>query len=173
MDIKTFSKSLLYRLQNDPVIMNQANLYLDFVQKGLSLDDYFNLQNKIDNLSLKDSIEIHWDQLEAQNLKEYNHEKAHFDVLKKYKVRSKLYRSSYKREPFVIYVDFNEVSKKKGYDKEMVIDILKESLLAPYRIAGDTIFSCYIDILCFEILDKNITSFKLGVFEESFSKYCT
>lgn len=168
-----FSKGLLSRLSNDKLTMDQANLYLDFVQKELSLDNYFIRQSELEKLLLQNSAVIDWDELKNKNLKEYNHEKAHSNVWKKYGVRSRLYRWNHKGEPFVIDVDFKHVSKKKNYDKEMVINILKEMLLAPYRVVGDTLFACAIDILFFEILDKKITLFNLELFEKAFSKYFT
>lgn len=164
------SKGLLNRLSKDTSTMSQSRLYLDFVDDKLSLNEYFNKQIEIEKPFLKDSVEIDWGQLRKQNLREYNHEKSHADVWSKYKVSSKLYRSQ-RGEPFVIDTDFKSISENNHYDKEKVISILKEMLLAPYLIAKDSLFRCSVDLLFFEILDKKITLLDIKTFEDAFSKY--
>lgn len=171
MDKAVISNAIFTRIQKDNITKKQALLYLDLVQEKISLDSYFILQGEIDKSLLKESQEANWEDFKINTPNEYTHEKEHFNIWKKYGITSKLYRWNLNGEPFVIDVDFMDVSKSMNHDNRIVIKILKEMFIAPYKNLNDSITACQIDIFFFEILDKNILNLELESIKSAFSKY--
>lgn len=155
-------------INNNFILKKQFELYLLLKNTDLSIENYFNEQEIIDINIINNSTAIKWKDLKDKNIKAYEHEKEHYKIFKKHKIKSRLL------EPYaVIDINFREISKKQNYDKDKIITILLEMLIAPYKNKKDDIFGCSMDIVFYEVLKGNLKQFNKEEFKLKLRKYKT
>jgi len=153
----------------------QAEIYLRLANTDISINDHFLEQAEADRALITNTKaeEISWRQLKEKDLESYKHEKSHDKIWGKYGVRTKLYHvPSTKKGYFVIDQNFGEVAVKKGYGKAKIITIYKEMLSASFIKKKEKRFEDLLDIVFFEILERNIRDIHFNEFERVLKKYC-
>lgn len=169
---KEFSEKSFYFISKNSEAKQQILLYIDFVNKNMSLQEYFNKQNKIDKNQLKNAVEIKWKDLLNSNPAIYAHEHKHYEIFKKYGINAKLFLKN--GCLFVMDLNFSTIYIEKKFNKKNVIDILSEMLIAPYKFCSNNKMGEYLfDIPCYETLIGNIKQLNREQFNFALNKYET
>jgi len=158
-------------LINDRRQYRQSELFLKLINSNYPLDDYFNEQVKLDNLQKINTEIINWEALKKKNLTTYYHERSHFNVFKKYGVKSQLYHILKTEIYLVIDVNLREVSKKNNHNKDKIIQILREMFKASFQNRKKIKKEHLLDLLYYEILSGNIRKIHKDDFEKVFRRY--
>lgn len=149
--------------------MKQAKLYLKFVNSDLTPEEYFHEQSETDNIQKTNATKEKWSVLKKRNFNLHEHERSHWRVFRKYGIDSQLYKKG--RSFFVMDTNFKKVAMKNNYNKQKILIILKEMLRAPFFSREKMKYDYAFDLICYEILERNIKKFSLDDIKLAFSKY--
>lgn len=132
-------------------IVKQLKLFIKFVNTDMTVRDYLKAQKPLNEEVLKKSQKISIGQL--KKMKAFWHEMAHYNVWKKYGVKANFYICKDTKQAFIKDVDF--VSRAMVMNKEKVIEIYKEVLIAPYNQNRND-KGVTTDLIYYEIISGNI-----------------
>lgn len=122
------------KLTSEIAHKEQFLLYKSLISTNLTLKNYFSSQSKIDSVQRKGANKFEWENLRINEPNAYKHELAHKQIYDKYGIKSQLYKKNIAY--FVMDTNFPEVADNKDYDKNKVIEILKEMHIDPYKKIG-------------------------------------
>lgn len=130
-------------------VIKQLELFIKFVNTDMPVRDYLKAQKPLNQEVLKKSRKISIGQL--KKMKAFWHEMAHYNVWRKYGIEANFYIRKDTKQAFTKEVDF--ASRAVNMNKEKVIEIYKEVLIAPYNQGSEGVTS---DLIYYEIMSGNI-----------------